>query len=140
MVRPENQLVMRAVYPWPATAGAISTMPPTRSADMAAFPMIRCQTASVTIVPNIAEVPLTLFYARVPRGAPDTAVIIDGLIVIGSAIADDNRTDADSDEVCAYDARTGDKVWSWDPIPQHAADPAAATWRGSRGAPGAAER
>ncbi len=56
--------------------------------------------------------------------------IIGGLIVVGSAIADNNRTDAASGEVRAYDARTGAKVWSWDPVPQNPVDPAYATWRG----------
>ncbi len=56
--------------------------------------------------------------------------IIGGLIIVGSAIADNNRTDAASGEVRAYDARTGAKVWSWDPVPQNPHDPAYATWRG----------
>jgi quinoprotein glucose dehydrogenase len=56
--------------------------------------------------------------------------IVQGLIIIGSAVADNNRTDAASGEVRAYDARTGRKVWSWDPVPQDAADPAYATWQG----------
>ncbi len=56
--------------------------------------------------------------------------IINGLIVVGSAIADNNRTDAASGEVRAYDARTGRKVWSWDPVPQRADDPAYSAWQG----------
>jgi quinoprotein glucose dehydrogenase len=56
--------------------------------------------------------------------------IINGLIVVGSAIADNNRTDAASGEVRAYDARTGRKVWSWDPVPQRADDPAYGAWEG----------
>lgn len=56
--------------------------------------------------------------------------IIGELIVVGSAVADNNRTDAASGEVRAYHARTGAKVWSWDPVPQDDRDPAYATWRG----------
>lgn len=56
--------------------------------------------------------------------------IINGLIVVGSAVADNNRTDAASGEVRAYDARTGAKVWSWDPVPQHTSDPAYGAWDG----------
>ena len=56
--------------------------------------------------------------------------IINGLIVVGSAIADNNRTDAASGEVRAYDARTGRKVWSWDPVPQRADDPMYGAWHG----------
>jgi quinoprotein glucose dehydrogenase len=57
-------------------------------------------------------------------------VIINGLIVVGSAVADNNRVDAASGEVRAYDARTGAKRWTWDPVPQDARDTAYATWRG----------
>lgn len=56
--------------------------------------------------------------------------IIGGLIVVGSAIADNNRTNAASGEVRAYDVRTGAKVWSWDPVPQLPTDPAYGTWIG----------
>jgi quinoprotein glucose dehydrogenase len=56
--------------------------------------------------------------------------IVNGLIVVGSAVADNNRVDAASGEVRAYDARTGALRWSWDPVPQDASDPAYATWRG----------
>ncbi len=57
--------------------------------------------------------------------------VINDLIVIGSAVADNNRTDAATGEVRAYDARTGVLKWSWDPIPQDAADPAFSTWEGT---------
>ncbi len=56
--------------------------------------------------------------------------IINDLVVIGSAVADNNRTDAATGEVRAYDARTGALRWSWDPVPQDAADPAYASWEG----------
>jgi quinoprotein glucose dehydrogenase len=56
--------------------------------------------------------------------------VINGTIVTGSAVADNNRTNAASGEVRAYDARTGALRWSWDPVPRDSADPAYATWRG----------
>lgn len=56
--------------------------------------------------------------------------IVNGLIVVGSAVADNNRVDAASGEVRAYDARTGALRWSWDPVPQDRSDPAYATWQG----------
>ncbi len=56
--------------------------------------------------------------------------IVGGVIVIGSAIADNNRYDAASGEVRGYDARTGALIWSWDPVPQNRNDPAYSTWRG----------
>ena len=59
--------------------------------------------------------------------------IIKDLIVVGSAVADNNRIDAASGEVRAYDARTGALRWTWDPVPQSSADPAHGTWEGANG-------
>jgi quinoprotein glucose dehydrogenase len=58
--------------------------------------------------------------------------VIGGLVVVGSAVADNGRIDAASGEVRAYDARTGVLVWSWDPIPQDPSDPAYASWGGAQ--------
>jgi quinoprotein glucose dehydrogenase len=56
--------------------------------------------------------------------------VINGLIVTGSAVADNNRTNAASGEVRAFDARTGRLRWSWDPVPRDSVDPAWHSWRG----------
>jgi quinoprotein glucose dehydrogenase len=57
--------------------------------------------------------------------------VINGVIVVGSGVADNNRTNAASGEVRAYDARTGAQRWSWDPVPRDSTDPAWHTWRGA---------
>lgn len=54
----------------------------------------------------------------------------EGLVVVGSSIADNSRPNPASGEVRAFDARTGELRWSWDPIPQNPADPAHGDWRG----------
>ncbi|HJQ54479.1 MAG TPA: pyrroloquinoline quinone-dependent dehydrogenase [Gemmatimonadaceae bacterium] len=59
--------------------------------------------------------------------------LVDDLVIVGSGVADNNRTDAASGEVRAYDARTGALRWSWDPVPQSPSDPAYATWEGANG-------
>ncbi|HVX40226.1 MAG TPA: pyrroloquinoline quinone-dependent dehydrogenase [Gemmatimonadaceae bacterium] len=59
--------------------------------------------------------------------------IINGLVVTGSAVADNGRVDAASGEVRAYDARTGALRWSWDPVPRDSTDPAYKTWRSGMG-------
>lgn len=43
--------------------------------------------------------------------------IIKDLVIVGSAIGDNNRVTAPSGVVRAYDVRTGKLRWSWDPIP-----------------------
>ena len=59
--------------------------------------------------------------------------VIRGKIVTGSSVADNNRTNAASGEVRAFDARTGALKWSWDPVPRDSTDPAWSTWRGAMG-------
>ncbi len=58
-------------------------------------------------------------------------VVVNGLVIIGSSVADNTWPDSPSGEVRAFDARTGELRWSWDPIPQDTADPAWADWRGA---------
>ena len=58
--------------------------------------------------------------------------VIGDLLVVGSGIADNNRVEAASGEVRAFDARTGRLRWTWDPVPQDARDPGWATWGGPR--------
>ena len=58
--------------------------------------------------------------------------VINDLVVVGSAVADNNRTDAASGEVRAYDARTGALRWTWDPVPQDSTDPAWRSWIGAK--------
>jgi len=57
-------------------------------------------------------------------------VVVGDTVVVGSAVADNNRTRAASGEVRGYDARTGRLRWTWDPVPQDPRDPAYASWRG----------
>jgi quinoprotein glucose dehydrogenase len=56
--------------------------------------------------------------------------VVNGVVVIGSSIADNGRTDLASGEIRAFDARTGALRWSWDPIPRTASDPAWTSWNG----------
>ena len=43
--------------------------------------------------------------------------IVDGLVIVGSAINDNNRVRMPDGTVRAFDARTGAQRWSWDPMP-----------------------
>jgi quinoprotein glucose dehydrogenase len=56
--------------------------------------------------------------------------IIDGLVVVGSTIADNHRASAPSGVVRAYDARTGAQRWSWDPVPRSVGQAGYDAWRG----------
>jgi quinoprotein glucose dehydrogenase len=58
-------------------------------------------------------------------------VVVNGVVVTGSSVADNTRPDLPSGEVRAFDARTGALRWSWDPVPQDPNDPAYREWRGA---------
>src|SRR3989442_12054635 len=58
-------------------------------------------------------------------------VVVNGLVITGSSIADNSRPNPASGEVRAYDARTGAIRGTWDPIPQDPKDPAFREWRGA---------
>ena len=58
--------------------------------------------------------------------------IIGNLIVVGSSLGDNNRTDATAGTVRAYDVENGNLIWSWDPIPKNESDPAWKTWIGPK--------
>jgi membrane-bound PQQ-dependent dehydrogenase (glucose/quinate/shikimate family) len=54
--------------------------------------------------------------------------IVNGVVVVGSAVADDQRVDAPSGRVLAFDARTGEQLWEFDPLPRDPENPAARSW------------
>jgi quinoprotein glucose dehydrogenase len=49
-------------------------------------------------------------------------------IIVGSAIGDNSAVGLERGIVRALDARTGDVLWTWDPIPVDPDDPAYETW------------
>ncbi|PWU19643.1 MAG: pyrroloquinoline quinone-dependent dehydrogenase [Candidatus Rokuibacteriota bacterium] len=71
---------------------------------------------------------------RTPRGdyqVTSPPAVIEDLVVVGSAIGDNQRVDEPSGAVRAFDARTGTLRWTWDPIPRDPGEPARVTWGGA---------
>jgi quinoprotein glucose dehydrogenase len=64
--------------------------------------------------------------------------VVGDVVVVGSAINDNDRVAMPSGVVRGYDARTGALVWAWDPVPRDPADPARATWQNGADRTGAA--
>ena len=64
--------------------------------------------------------------------------IVNDVIVVGSYVADNQRVDSPSGRVMAYNARTGQFVWQFDPIPRDPNDPAMKTWENGTDGIGAA--
>ncbi len=58
-------------------------------------------------------------------------VPVNDIVVIGSAVDDMTRARAPSGTVWGIDARSGERRWSFDPVPRRAADPAASSWSGA---------
>src|ERR1035438_806208 len=65
-------------------------------------------------------------------------VVVREMVIVGSAINDNDRVEMPSGRVRGYDARTGALVWAWDPVPRDPADPARATWLNGADRTGAA--
>lgn len=138
----------RAGFGDPANRGVSTWLDPAAGADARCRRRIYLGTLDARIVALDAKRGLpcrdfgdegTVSLRRGLRNAPfETAeyeltsppAVIRGLIVTGSAVADNNRTNAASGEVRAYDARTGALRWTWDPVPHDSADAQWRTWRG----------
>jgi quinoprotein glucose dehydrogenase len=72
-------------------------------------------------------------------GVTSPPAVIGDLVVTGSQIGDNQRTEEASGVVRAWDARSGALRWAWDPVPRDPADPAWSTWAdGSAARTGAA--
>jgi quinoprotein glucose dehydrogenase len=56
--------------------------------------------------------------------------IINGMVIVGSAVADGRRTTAPSGVVRAFDASTGALKWSWDPVTRDSTQAGYDTWIG----------
>jgi quinoprotein glucose dehydrogenase len=61
-------------------------------------------------------------------------VVVDDVVVIGSAIGDNQAVESALGIVRGIDARSGEERWRWDPIPRNADDPAFATWKSEEAA------
>ena len=58
--------------------------------------------------------------------------VINDLIVIGSTMGDNQRFDYPQGVVRAFNAKTGELVWSWNPIPTEPSDSGYETWQGDK--------
>ncbi len=61
-------------------------------------------------------------------GVTSPPAVIGDVVIVGSAIGDNRRVDMEHGTVRGFDARNGHQLWSFDPIPRTAADPAYVEW------------
>jgi quinoprotein glucose dehydrogenase len=62
-------------------------------------------------------------------------VVVGDVVVVGSAISDNARVRAPAGTVRAFDVRSGEPRWAFDPIPRDSSDPASSTWQGEQPPP-----
>jgi len=60
--------------------------------------------------------------------ATSNPAVVNDVVVVGSSVADNQRVNAPSGRVLAFDARTGASRWQFDPVPRDKSDPAMSTW------------
>ena len=78
---------------------------------------------------GVVNMPITkpeLFPGEVVAGS--NPAVVNDVVVVGSAVADNQRQDAPSGRVLAFDARSGKSLWEFDPVPRNPADPAMKSW------------
>jgi quinoprotein glucose dehydrogenase len=80
---------------------------------------------------NNGSIDLTVEVGPVQKGeysVTSPPAVINGVVVVGSSMGDNRGVDLERGTVRAFDARTGAKKWSWDPIPRHPGDAGFETW------------
>jgi quinoprotein glucose dehydrogenase len=65
--------------------------------------------------------------------ATSRPAVVNDVVVVGSAVADNQRVNSPSGRVTAFDARSGDLRWTFDPVPRDPGDPAAQSWEAGSG-------
>jgi len=61
-------------------------------------------------------------------GITSPPAVVGNIVVVGSSMGDNRRVEMERGIVRGYDARSGDMIWAWDPIPRSPEDPMYSTW------------
>ena len=82
---------------------------------------------------GIVNVEPTVLNAQPPAVAgevkfPSPPVIVNGVIVVGSSVRDNDRWNAPSGAIRAFDAGNGQPLWTFDPVPRDPSDPVYQEW------------
>lgn len=118
-----NQLVCRGVSYWQGSdgGGACETRIFTATNDARLIALDAASGKPCAAFGEAGEVDLTDGVGKIQwhgeyqiTSAPTVA---GDLVAVGSAVSDNARVDAPSGVVRAYDARTGELRWAWDPAP-----------------------
>jgi quinoprotein glucose dehydrogenase len=80
----------------------------------------------VAVEPEVLAAQPPAAIGEVKFSGPPT--VVNDTVVVGTSVRDFHRANAPNGAVRAFDARTGQPRWTFDPIPRTPADPAYAGW------------
>src|SRR6185503_1721394 len=138
----DSELDLSAGYGDPTNRGVSTWVDARRSANTACHRQIYVATLDARLIAldsrtgkrcsdfgSDGQVDLNKNLVNAPQSKAEYAVtsppaVIGDVVVVGSAVRDNERTDAPAGIVRAFDARTGAERWSWDPVPRTPEDSA----------------
>ena len=130
-----NQLICRGVAVWRDPVGAAGSA-------CAARVFMATNDARLFAIDTATGKPCAGFgHGGAVRQAFDVPALFEGeyqitspptiagdVVIVGSAMADTLRTGSSIGRLTAFDARSGAVIWTFDPIPRSADDPATGSW------------
>jgi len=144
----DSELDLSAGYGDPTNRGVSTWLDRTRGADAACHRRIYVATLDARLIALDArdgkpcadfgvngQLDVTAGVRNTPEnkaefGVTSAPAVIRDLVIVGSTVADNRRTNAPAGVVQAFDARTGARRWSWDPVPRDPAQAEYSAWRG----------
>ncbi|NKC01266.1 MAG: PQQ-binding-like beta-propeller repeat protein [Pseudomonadales bacterium] len=72
--------------------------------------------------------PLDWRFRRGEYAVTSPPLIANGVVVVGSSVGDNGKTNLESGVVRGFDARTGEELWRWDPIPRDESRTERSSW------------
>ena len=130
--RPANQFVCRGVSHWAGESTACASRIFTGTNDGRLIALDARSGAPCSGFGNGGQIKLDVGMDLVWPGefqVTSPPVVIDDTVIVGSSISDNVRVEAPRGSVRAFDARTGEPRWEFDPIPRETGNP---DWQGSQ--------
>ena len=143
----DPELDLSAGYGDPTNRGVSTWLDPARGVDAACHRRIYVATLDARLIALDArnggrcadfgingQVDVSAGVRNTPEkaefGVTSAPAVIRDLVIVGSTVADNRRANAPAGVVQAFDARTGARRWSWDPVPRDPTQAEYSAWRG----------
>lgn len=73
-------------------------------------------------------------YRRGQYSLTSPVTVVNNMVIVGSSIGDNGAVELEPGYVRSFDARSGELLWQWDPIPRSDDAPGGKTWSNNGGA------